>query len=416
MPTSPLKAGTPLWAVLGVAFINSLGTGVIVNGIYFLTGFDKVGNYAIGAAFGVAYIIAAFNASRVARTLRRLVPRLSSRAILAIIMLTVGAICNLPWLSGGGLHPWVFWVIGVTYGLVTGVMWPLIEGYVSGGRRGQRLRFATGQFNIWWAGAIVIAFVAMAPLIKDPFKREMVLAGLGAVHVLGILLLLAFKPEPGVAGEVDHEPHPEVYPRLLAIFRIQLPTSYMVMGALSPFLPSALSTLGAPELLHTPIAATWLATRVITFLAMERWHGWHGRWWVSIAGPTLTLAGFGACILSPVGGATTAGLATLIAGLCVFGIGVGMIYTAALYYAMEVGHEEVASGGTHEALIGAGYLTGPLAGLSVALLVRQGTLAPSSFEPVKLGVVVALCVLMGVVGGFTLSRQRAGLQTGKSEP
>ena len=45
------------------------------------------------------------------------------------------------------------------------------------------------------------------------------------------------------------------------------------------------------------------------------------------------------------------------------GAGLGIVYYAALYYAMAVGRAEVDAGGTHEALIGAGYTVGPSAGL-----------------------------------------------------
>jgi len=74
-----------------------------------------------------------------------------------------------------------------------------------------------------------------------------------------------------------------------------------------------------------------------------------------------------------------------------------MIYTAALYYAMEVGHEEVASGGTHEALIGCGYLSGPLTGLVVALMVGAGWIGEEAFEATKLSVVCVAGATLGVI-------------------
>jgi hypothetical protein len=57
-------------------------------------------------------------------------------------------------------------------------------------------------------------------------------------------------------------------------------------------------------------------------------------------------------------------MAWVLAGLVCLGVGLGVVYYAALYYAMAVGHAQVDAGGTHEALIGAGYTVGPAAGLA----------------------------------------------------
>ena len=53
----------------------------------------------------------------------------------------------------------------------------------------------------------------------------------------------------------------------------------------------------------------------------------------------------------------------MLVGVACLGTGLGIIYYAALYYAMAVGRAAVEAGGVHEGLIGAGYTCGPLAGL-----------------------------------------------------
>ena len=57
------------------------------------------------------------------------------------------------------------------------------------------------------------------------------------------------------------------------------------------------------------------------------------------------------------------GLAALLIALAAFGAGHAVLYYASLYYAMSVGHAEVEAGGTFEALIGVGYISGPIASL-----------------------------------------------------
>src|SRR5439155_38040 len=63
--------------------------------------------------------------------------------------------------------------------------------------------------------------------------------------------------EPGVPLEGEHGPDPPVYRSLLATFRVLLPTSYMVLTALSPYLPAALTSMQVREGWQTPVAATW---------------------------------------------------------------------------------------------------------------------------------------------------------------
>jgi hypothetical protein len=56
--------------------------------------------------------------------------------------------------------------------------------------------------------------------------------------------------------------------------------------------------------------------------------------------------------------------ATLVAGLVAIGIGHGLLYYSALYYAMRLERADIDAGGTHEALIGVGYVVGPGAALA----------------------------------------------------
>ena len=82
----------------------------------------------------------------------------------------------------------------------------------------------------------------------------------------------------------------------------------------------------------------------------------------------------------------------MLAGLALFGLGLSLIYSAAIYYALEVGQAEVRAGGTHEALIGAGYTLGPLLGLGASYAERRAWIAPESFNPLVLGAVGVVAV------------------------
>jgi hypothetical protein len=381
------------------SFMNSIGTGVVTNGIVFLTkhgyGFSDAKNYLLAVVLGITYIAGALGAQPGVEWIRRTWPRVSSRAVLMAMMLVMGVLCTLPqltmWGSAGEEQSAApIWIMVVVYSPLTGVLWPMVEAYVSGGRSGAHLRATVSRWNVVWSSALVAAYVGISPMVEKRSALAVLL--LGAVHLLTIPVLLFFTAEPAPHREEEHEPHPPVFNKLLVTFRLLLPMSYIVSSTLGPYLPGAMIRLHVPDDLHTILAASWLAPRAVMFAVLERWHGWHGRWFPAIVGPVLLLMGFGMAILSGSGALDGAGVILLAGGLGLFGIGMAMIYSGALYYAMEVGKAEVQAGGKHEALIGAGYTAGPLIGLSACGAVGAGWMAQRAFEPVVLGVVGAVAV------------------------
>src|SRR5690606_24106982 len=115
-----------------------------------------------------------------------------------------------------------------------------------------------------------------------------------------------------------------------------------------------------------------------------------------IAGAALLLAGFAMTVLSPLLGPGTPAVLLIGAGLAVLGVGLGVIYAGAIYYAMEVGKAEVEAGGTHEALIGLGYTLGPACGLAAGGVVAGGAVPERWFEVVVVAIVSAVAI--GVAG------------------
>lgn len=417
----PQRSGqTPLGAVLAFTFLNSIGSGVVTTGFSFLAdsayGFTAGQNYWLGFLQGAVYIVGALAVGPALARAIRTIPGVSTRRMLIALMSALALLCALPWLArvmGIEGKGWALWTLIAGYSTLTGTLWPIVESYMSGGRSETRLRSAIGFFNVTWSSALVVAYWIMGPL-KTNYALELVL-GVSAIHLLSLLLLPLFTTNPAAHSHEDHAPAPPVYSQLLTVFRMQLVTSYLVYAALTPFLPLACRTLKLPEQWHTPIVATWLATRVLAFAGLQRWHGWHGRWGTTGWGAGFLLLGFGGAVLSTIAGArfgSDVGLAFLIAGLGVFGIGMGVIYTAALYYAMAAGNAQVDAGGKHEAMIGLGYGGGPILGL-LALgagdlgLLREGgalhALTGGEFQVLML-VLVAI-VSCGIIG-WSLMRAR----------
>lgn len=385
-PSQPPTSATPQAAALALTFLCSIGTGVVTNGIFFISaqayGFTRVGNYCLALVLGVSYIVAAGGAGRLMAYLGRL--GLSTRTLLGLQLGAMGLLAMLPLVASQGGEPratWALWVLVGLYSPITGLLWPTVESYVSGGRAGEGLRSALGHFNWVWSSATVLALVMMGPLVK-PYPAEM-LAVLGVMHLLTIGLLCWFGREPG--SHADGHVADAHAVRLLRAFRILLPVSYAVMTVLVPYLPSALATLGVGERWWAPLSAVWHGARVFVFIGLGRWHRWHGAWWPAWASSVLLLGGFALVALSAWSEGIGVGL--FVVGLAAFGVGMATIYTAALYYAQEVGATSVHAGGAHEAFIGLGYTVGPAIGLLAAGTVGSGILPERHFEPVVISLV-----------------------------
>lgn len=424
-------APAPLWAVLGFAFLASIGTGVVTNGIYFITrhayGFGDAGNYLLGLVLGVTYIAGAVATGPM---LRRLggdgtagARRVSPRAVLGITLAVLGLLCAIPIACRGAQGSWPIWLLVALYSPLTGIVWPIVESYVSGGRRGPGLRSAIGRFNWTWSGAIVVAYVAVSPALPAATENGVaealphlrgayVIAALGMLHLVTLAFLAPWPREPGRHLAEHHEPHPASWRRMLTTFRILLPASYIVLTVLLPYLPGAFERIRAPRDWHMALAAVWLASRWLAFVMLERWHGWHGRWWPPVAGGVLVLVGFGGAVLAPGAAALGGGaMAVLLAGLACFGVGMAVIYCGALYYAMEVGDARVEAGGTHEALIGIGYTAGPALGLLAVGAERVGVIPKGWFEGVLVGTVALVALVAAGIAAF-----RCWRETGNARP
>lgn len=397
----------PLAPALTQTFLNSLGTGAITNGVFFVTkqayGFSELQNYLLALVMGATYVAAALTIGpAIARLIARS-PRATHRGALVALTLGLAGACSAPMLDA---RPWTIWLFVAVYAPLTGALWPIIEGYISGGRRAGALRRAIGAFNLSWASAVAAAYWLMAPF-RAADRPLLIIAALGGIHLLCALLALALPASPGGRVDEAHEPHPPVYVGLLVVFRWLLLLSYVLLYAISPLLPARLTSLAVDLAWQTPMASAWMATRVAVFALLQVWAGWHGRWRTPAWSGGAMLAGFALFVLAP-------DAATLTLALALFGVGIGGVYAAALYYAMEVGAGAVHAGGKHEALIGGGYTIGPLSGVAAWSAVSAGAIGASAAPRLMLGVVFVIAGLVaGVAARSAIRALRAERRIGR---
>lgn len=395
------RGAAPRWSTYTVTFLGSLGTGAVMNGLYFLStnvyDFGRVANWTLAIVASVAYVLAALYSGPAIRCIQRAVPGCSMRTILAVQTAMMALACALPYFVQ---QAWTIWVFGIVYSVLSGALWPIVESFLSGGRRGSELRRATGGFNIVWSLAVAFSFWGMALIIEQAPLR--IIALLGLVHLLTLPLLAAFPREPGRHHELHayHDPaEAERYRRLLHGFRLLLLVSYAAMSAIGPVLPLRLTELEVPLARQTLIASIWMTVRIAVFALMMVWGGWHGRIRTMVWSSAAMLSGFALAMVGP-------GLISVMAGLALLGIGVGAAYSAAIYYAMEVGDAAVDAGGKHEALIGVGYLAGPGLSLIAAAGIKAGWIANPVWLDVAAAIAVSGLAVVLIALAFWLARPR----------
>jgi hypothetical protein len=154
---------------------------------------------------------------------------MSTRGVLGVILGLLGLLCMTPlaFAPHEGERPahWPMWVLMTLYQPLCGVLWPIIESYLSGGRSGPELRSALGRWNITWCSAVVAALWGAGPLIEH--HAPAVMAGMGLSHWVSGLLLGPLGAEPGVHVEMSMSRTRRCNARLLVVFRVLLPLGYM---------------------------------------------------------------------------------------------------------------------------------------------------------------------------------------------
>jgi hypothetical protein len=358
-------------------------------GLFFVTaaryGFSAVANLTLAVAMGAVYALAARFAGRLAHGR-------APRGVLSASLAICTAAMLLPMLAPASVGALcVGALLGVAASAAT---WPVVESYLTAGRHGAEMRAAIGKFNVTWTPATALPLVVL-PLVARLGRSGSFAVSAGAT-VLAWLATRGLPPHPA-----PHEPEAAraavgaEYPSLLRSISWLLPFSYVISATLAPVLPQRLAAVGVGSTAASFVASAWMAMRFLVLLGMWRTHYWHGRWG-TLAAASAALGGGLALVL-------LAGTApVLIAGLLVYGAGMGLTYYASLYYSMAVGHGAVDAGGTFEALIGLGYCVGPLLGIAghaVAGPERAGR------ATVALTWMLAAIAARGVVRPYLAARQ-----------
>lgn len=367
----------PLATVGVITFLNSLGSGLLWSGVFFVTEqqfeWNQAQNFLLALGATIVYAVAAFTSGRIVAALDH---RHSARRVIALLMVLQ--------IFGGAaalVGPVGVIICAILASGTGAVLWPIMEAYLSAARHGHALRRAIGIFNLTWMGAVGASMLVMAPAIAAgyPTLGLFLFVPISVVSIFCLPWLPSRPPPHGAAPEEapvelapaadpasaaataaqrvqEHRHRPPSERALRDATRVLLPVGYILIGGLGPALPFLLGALDVAPGWRTPVTAVWMASRVLTVALLIQFSFWHGRAAALVVGFALAAGGFATIALAE-------SLGMMIAGLACFGAGQAIIYYAALYYAMVVGGAEVHAGSVFEALIGLGYGVGPIVGL-----------------------------------------------------
>jgi hypothetical protein len=340
--------------VLAVTFLGSVSTGVFWAGIFFVTAahyrFSPERNLVLAAAMGGIYAVGARYAGAVSRALER---RFSPRTVLIGALLAWGVASLLPLVFD--VEP-MLWAAALVGGALPAMVWPIVESFLAAGRHGADMRSALGWFNVTWTPATAVPLLLMPVLAQVNVMWTVALTGI--VNTGAALAALALPRRPAVhEREAAEAAVGREYAWLVQSASWLLPLGYVMSSTLAPVLPHRLDEVGAGDVPSSVIASTWMIARFLTLALMWRVGFWHGRWGTLVAAAGALGGGLAIALLG-------SKLSMVVLGLALFGAGMGLIYYAAIYYSMAIGHAAVDASGTFEALIGVGYCMGPLLGLA----------------------------------------------------
>lgn len=372
-------------ALLAFSFIESAAVVLLERGVYFYTkdvlGFGEALNLGLGVLLGVTYVAGALLSHRLAE-------RLGERRVVTLCLgahLVLAAV-PMAWPSAG-----VMWALYPGVGLVSGLMWPVVESYVSAGLIGRQMLRAVGRFCIAWSVAVPLAVAVSGPLI-DTSWPESIFALTAICHVAAFGLLAGLPARPDHTPD-DHPDRPDPdrlarYTALMTGSRWCLIAAYAMMFLLAPLLPEIFThKLGLTNTQATPLVSLMDWMRVAAFAGFMMMTFWYGR-----TGPLITCVaalpvGFLLVLFGP-------SVGWVLAGEVLFGLVSGLIYYASLYYATAAKNAAVEAGGGHEALIGGGFTLGPAAGLA-----GLGLAGAVGGHDLGLLIGTSPIILLGLLGG-----------------
>lgn len=346
--------------------LGSLACGFYGNYVFFLFrdrhGFGNLGNLGVAALMGLVIALASWQSGKLAER-KGCIRTMHAGLFGMILALAVGAsFSSLP----------VQLAVLVVWAASQFMVWPALEALVTDGASGAARAHLVGVYSVVWAACSALSYFFGGAVFEWLGSGSIFWLPPG-LHLVQILVLWGWARRQ---RETPAAPSPRPPPEPLALRQGPDPRSFQRMAWLAnPFACVAAFTLLAmiPELARRMglsitqaglFCSIWFFARLAAFVVMWQWPGWHYRFRWLLGGYLLLIVGFASVL-------TADGLLWLGVGQVAFGLAVGVLYYASLFYSMDVGEARAEQGGIHEAMMGAGNFVGPGIGALSLLIVPQ---------------------------------------------
>ena len=336
--------------------LGSLACGFYGNYIFFLFrdryGFGNLGNLGVAALMGMVIALASWQGGKFAQRngcIRTMVSGLFGM----IVALTFGAFFSQLAVQFAVL---ILWTASQF------VVWPALEALVTEGESGAGRAHIVGVYSVVWAACSALAYFFGGGLFERLGSGSIFWLPPG-IHLLQIVVLWGFarrhgqasvalpmQPSPQVVPPpTKHGPSPRAFQRMAWIAN---PFACVAAFTLLAMIPELARRMGLSTTMAGWFGSIWFFARLAAFVVMWRWPGWHYRFRWLLVGYILLIVGFATVL-------TAGDLLWLSVGQVAFGLAVGSLYYASLFYSMDVGEARAEQGGIHEAMMGAGNFVGP---------------------------------------------------------
>jgi predicted MFS family arabinose efflux permease len=358
MSPRSLKVG-----VYALTALSSLASSYYLNYQFFFLrdrfGFDNRANLWVAALHGAVYVLAAWQGGRFAERYGYMTSLKLGFAGLSLCMAA-----GMWWSESA---PATLAVL-VVYTLVLLLIWPALEALMTADVPPERVPHAVGVYNLTWSNAMAVSYFTGGTLYEWMGAR-LVFVVPGAIFLLQLFLVLWATRRPAavpVRPDVAERVVPvapvaigttgaERSPVFLRLAWMANPLAYVAIYTLFAVMPELAQRLGLSPARVGLFCSVWLFARMVSFIVLWQWTGWHYRFrWLAV-GYVLLVASFLSVVLAPT-------LAVVVVAQIVFGGATGLIYYSSLFYAMDLSEARAEHGGLHEAAIGVGICAGPALG------------------------------------------------------
>lgn len=337
--------------------INSFAATLFQLSLFFWTrsrlGFSHADNLWLGVTQGAVYIVF----SRVGGSL-------SGRlGCMPTVLISASLTTLIPLVLMVSHRPFAPYLVMALYSSASALSWPGLESAIvhAPGRWSTPRRLAA--YNMVWSLTGALGFFASGALFS--WHANAVLFVPSLLHLTQVAWLLvrrsAAAPVPAAAPPPATAAAAAVRNKTRFMYAAWLGNTlgYFVVTGFSALAPHVGERLSLSPRLTIWLVCSMLFARAAAFVGFGWWEGWHYRWRWFVTALVLLPATLAVSFFSPSVGA-------VLAGQVVMGVALGLVYSASLYYSLDVGHGSGDHGGIHESMIGVGILAGPLAGVAGA--------------------------------------------------